>query len=374
MIPLPKARGKKAVLPMPDLDTSALAQQLGEQRRTVDFDTFDIQVQQLLASLEEGQIWVAPVYQRQFRWDEQRCSELIESLMLGIPIPNLFMATNPDNTWEVVDGLQRLSAIAKFAGNDDLRRSLKLGDSLVLQQLKKLNKFNGLTYQTLPSHIQQHFRTRPLKVVTLNDKSDSIVRLDLFERLNTGGISLTAQEIRDCVYRGAFADLLDKLSETKDFKTVVKLTVKQRKDGTAGECVLRFFAFLNRYRAFEHSVTEFLNEYMRDASGNFDINGGRTEFHAVFHELAAAFPRGITRSPGKNRTPLNLYEGVAVGAALAFRKNNHLDTTQLHRWMASEELRRYTTGATNDRAAVRGRIEFCRDRFLGKPHVRNAAE
>jgi len=80
---------------MPMSTSDALQQELGEQRRTVDFDTFDIQLQELLRMLSDGQISVAPVYQRHFRWDDERCSELIESLMLGIPIPNLFMATKP---------------------------------------------------------------------------------------------------------------------------------------------------------------------------------------------------------------------------------------------------------------------------------------
>ncbi len=162
-----------------------------EQRRTVDFDTFDIQVQQLLLQLQKGQIHIAPAYQRQFRWDDARCSQLIEFLVLGIPIPNLFMATNRDNTWEVVDGLQRLSAIVKFAATDELRAKFNLGRQLTLEGLEKLSKFNGATFASLPPQIQTHIETRPLKVVTLSDKSDTVVRFDLFERLNTGGITLT---------------------------------------------------------------------------------------------------------------------------------------------------------------------------------------
>ena len=133
-----------------------LSQQLGKQRRTVDFDTFDIQLQQLLWMLAEGQVSVAPAYQRQFRWDETRCSELIESLILGIPVPNLFMATNDDNTWETVDGVQRLSAIVKFAGDENLRNDLSLGHALELSNLKKLSLFNGLRFNNLPTLIQQH--------------------------------------------------------------------------------------------------------------------------------------------------------------------------------------------------------------------------
>ena len=222
MIPLPKPRAIR-VQPM-TVTPAELAEQMGAQRRTVDFDTFDIQLQQLLTMLEQDQISIAPAYQRQFRWDPARCSQLIESLILGIPIPNLFMATNPDNTWEVVDGPQRLSAIVKFAGSHKLRTKLNLNGELQLEELEKIDKFNGATFSSLPPQIQQHIRTRPLKVVTLNDKSDKVVRFDLFERLNTGGIILTQQEIRACVYGGKFSNKLEELSKTAEFKTVVKLS------------------------------------------------------------------------------------------------------------------------------------------------------
>ncbi len=358
---------------MPAATPDQLAHQLGTQRRMVDFDTFDIQLQELLRMLEGGQITIAPAYQRQFRWDTERCAQLIESLMLGIPIPNLFMATNEDNTWEAVDGVQRLSAIVKFAGNDELRQKLKLGKALVLEGLHKVSMFNGLPFSKLPQTIQQHIRTRPLKVVTLNDKSDKVVRFDLFERLNTGGVSLSSQEIRDCVYQGPFAEKLDELAATGEFRTVVRLTSRQIKDGTIEECVLRFFAFLERYKKFEHSVTDFLNDYMRDASEHFEQARER-EFRRTFAELAECFPDGIRRPGRKGNTPLNLFEGVAVGAALALRRHAGLEIANLQQWLGSEELRQYTTGATNNRRAVNGRIEFCRDRFMGKPYVPHVEE
>lgn len=89
---------------MPSPKQVNLGEQLQEQRRSVDFDTYDISVQQLLSMLKSKAIDIAPVYQRQFRWDTKRSSQLIESLFLGIPIPSLFMATNKDGTWELVDG------------------------------------------------------------------------------------------------------------------------------------------------------------------------------------------------------------------------------------------------------------------------------
>jgi len=237
-------------------DSASLEQQLKTQRRAVDFDTSDIQAQQLLSMLKSDDIEVSPAYQRQFRWSEKRCSQFIESMMLGIPIPSLFMATNEDSTWEVVDGVQRLSTIVKFAGDEDLRKQLNLNGPLVLVELEKLTEFVGLRFDQLPENVQRHFLTRPVKVITLNDKSDNIVRYDLFERLNTGGVELSPQEIRNCIYsKGDFADRLEQWSKEANFRTAVKLTPLQQRNATAEECVLRFFAFLHSYKHFEHSVT-----------------------------------------------------------------------------------------------------------------------
>ncbi len=352
-------------------EAPGLAMQLKNERRTVDFDTFDIIVQQLLSMLEKKELDIAPVYQRQFRWDDVRCSQLVESYLLGIPVPSLFMATNADGTWELVDGVQRLSTLVKFAGSEELRNQLgafsqKLIEPLVLQGLEKLSEFNGLRFSDLPETIQRQFQLRPVKVITLNDKSDMKVRFDLFERLNTGGIVLTAQEIRSCVYRGRFSQFLEEMAKDENFNTVVWLTERQSLDGTKEECVLRFFAFLHRYKQFVHSVIDFLNTYMKDAAKSFDYAKGEITFRETFRQLASVFPDGIRRPSRKGSTPLNLLEGVAVGAALALREKSALRGTEANKWIGSEELRSYTMAATNNLAAVKGRIEFCRDKFLGK--------
>jgi hypothetical protein len=326
-------------------------------------------MQQLVAMVQSSQIWISPAYQRQFRWKPKQCSQFIESLLLGIPVPSLFMATNADSTWEIVDGVQRLSTIVKFAGADLLRAKHHLNGPLVLTGLEKLSHFNDLRLDQLPQHLQLHFLTRPIKVITLNDKSDDIVRYDLFERLNTGGVALSPQEIRDCVYRGPFADKLDELAKRPNFKTAVRLTPLQQRDATAEECVLRFFAFRAQYKEFDHDVKKFLDAFMKSASKEFNHTMADEVFTKTFDEIARVFPSGITRPGGKHSTPLNLYEGIAVGASLALQSVKKLHSGDLKKWMTSPELRKFTTGATNNRPAVKGRIEFCRDRFLGKPYV-----
>ncbi|MBZ0111193.1 MAG: DUF262 domain-containing protein [Thermoanaerobaculia bacterium] len=347
-------------------DTEKLLSQLESQRRKVDFDTYDIIVQQLVTMVESGAIDVAPVYQRQFRWDVEKRSHLIESVFLGLPVPSLFMAANRDGTWELVDGVQRLSTLVQYAGTATGRGALGIVDPLILQGLEKLSEFNGTRFEELPASLQLQFKHRPIKVVTLSDKSDMVVRFDLFERLNTGGVGLTNQEIRACIYRGAFSEFLERLAQNADFRSVVHLTPSQGTDGTREECVLRFFAYLHRYKDFVHSVVDFLNDFMAAATKRFDFQAGEAIFERTFSELARALPRGIVRGAGRRLTPINLFEGVAVGAALALGRKKKLSAGAAAKWLQSAELRRFTTGATNNRPMVVGRIEYCRDRFLGK--------
>ena len=348
--------------------SAAIIEQIGNQRRAVDFDTYDISVQQLIAMVENSQIDVAPAYQRQFRWDTTRRSQLVESVLLGVPVPSLFMATNRDGTWELVDGVQRLSSLVQFAGSNEARERLSISHPLILENLEKLSRVNGLTFAELPHSVRLQFGLRPVKVITLSDKSDPIVRFDLFQRLNTGGIALTDQDIRACIYRGPFNDFLARVAQSKDFTQVVRLTDKQKSDGTREECALRFFAYLHRYEKFEHSVVGFLNDYMKAAGVQFEYDDGQKIFDRTFAYLAQHLPSGIVRrETGRKQTPINLFEAVSVGAALALlRTSNPPGGKHVAEWIDSEELRKFTTGATNSLQAVKGRIEYCRKRFLGK--------
>lgn len=342
--------------------------QLNEQKRKVDFNTFDLSVKELVSMFNDGIIDIAPEYQRQFRWKDDRQSNLIESIFLGIPIPSLFMATNTDNTWELIDGVQRLSSIIRFCGDQNVIKKLQETQSekvtnLKLSELNKLTTFNNKKFTDLPRAIQLDFLLKPLKVITLSDKSDLNVRFDLFERLNTGGISLSDQEIRSCIYRGKFNDFIKDLSGYDNFKKTVILTKSMEMDGTREEFVLRFFAFLNNYKNFDHSVVDFLNNYMLFASksGNFDYSKNEILFKKVFDELSK-IPNGISRK--QKTTPVNLFEGVAVGAGLAFKEKKSINLKNVSQWMISDELRKFTTGATNTKTKVKGRIEFCKEKFI----------
>lgn len=341
-----------------------LVNQINEQKLKVDFDSYDFSVKEIINMLSEGIIDIAPEFQRQFRWDEERQSTLIESIFLGIPIPNLFMATNPDGTWEVIDGVQRISSIIHFAGEEEALEKIKLEKPLKICGLEKITELNNKVFKELPSTLKLNFLLKPLKITTLNDKSDLNVRFDLFERLNTGGIRLSDQEIRSCIYRGAFNDFLKELSQLEIFKTVVRVPNEKENDGTREELVLRFFAYFNNYENFDHSVVGFLNNYMKESSKNFEFEKNRKIFLEVFSKLADALPNGITRR--FKSTPFNLFEAVTVGAALAYIKNGNIVTENINSWIASTELKAITSGATNSNPKVRKRIEYCLNKFEGR--------
>ena len=126
--------------------------ELNKLKRSVDFNTYDFSVKEIISLVKDRVINISPDYQRKFRWDKERQSALIESILLGIPIPSIFMATNADATWEVIDGVQRISTMLNFTleEQDPCRSSYGLSTPLKLTSLSKLKSFNGMTFADFP--------------------------------------------------------------------------------------------------------------------------------------------------------------------------------------------------------------------------------
>ena len=337
-------------------------QQLAEQKRKVDFNTYDMTTKELVSLVADGTINIAPEYQRQFRWEDERQSSLIESIFLGIPVPSLFMATNSDNTWEVIDGVQRLSTIINFVADRDadIRTKIKKLEPLKLRGLKKLSSFNEHTFNELPPTVRLEFN---LKVITLSDKSDKLVRFDLFERLNTGGVKLSDQEIRSCVYNGEFVRFIKRLSKDENFRAVTKKSARKETDGTKEELVLRFFAYLYDRESFDHNVSDFLNGFM--AKGQ-EMNLDELEgiFRKVFTQMRR-LEHGIVKKANGNNTSTILWEAVTVGAAEAIRSGKEeINILGFYDWVNDRDFNKLVTGATNSKPKVEQRIEFAKRKFM----------
>jgi hypothetical protein len=339
-----------------------LIDQLDREKRTVSYDAYDVTIRQLVDMSASGEIDIAPDYQRHFIWQPDRESELIESILLGIPVPSLYMATNSDGGWEVVDGVQRLSTLLHFCGSQKQVAMVGRKGPLRLSGLKKLSAFNGYSFDDLPRSLQTQFTLRPLRVTTLNDKSDLEVRFELFGRLNTGGIVLHPQEIRNSIYRGVLNEQIKTLSKNRDFRQVVIIRKGQIEAGYE-ECIVRFFAFYHRYLDFGHLVDEFLNSFMTQHNQKGVPSADIAIFERTMAFLASELPGGIVRLRTP-QTPINLYEAIAVGTALVIKQSIPPKAGELKKLLNAPELTRLTQGGTNTRAKVVGRIELVRDALV----------
>jgi hypothetical protein len=342
------------------IDSLTMQNELNEQRRRIDVDNYTITVRELLSMAERNELHRAPEYQRKFRWDEQAESRLIESLLLGLPVPNIFVATNPDGSWEVVDGLQRISTLIHFASDStEQLAEIKKAHNLSLTGLEKLDAFNGVTFNSLPMPVQLAFTKRGMGVTALSDKSDSQARFDTFERLNRGSVELSSQEVRACIYQGKFNDLLRELAEYPPFRRLVKLQRKNEENATREELVLKFFAYLHARARFGGAVKEFLNDYMQENRYDFDVEGGRALFHNVADQLHATIGGPFLRV-NTAVTPQNELEAVLVAAAEVIQEYGDIASPNAG-WLDDEALVSASTGATNTRKKLTERIDRARE-------------
>jgi Protein of unknown function DUF262 len=179
------------------------------QVRTVDL---------LLARLREGELDLSPDFQRRANiWDESRKSSLIESMLLRIPIPSLYVSEDKDGNYTVVDGLQRLCAIAHFVDAAALNKAVdsKLSP-LCLVGLQSFN-YNRRLFADLPRSLQRRISETELTMHIIRASTPGAVKFNIFSRINQGGLPLTAQEIRNAIYPGGWRKRVRKLAESGDF-------------------------------------------------------------------------------------------------------------------------------------------------------------
>lgn len=339
---------------MNQIQPQLLQAELEKQRRQVDVDNYDLTLGEIVRMAEANELIRAPEYQRKFRWTHEDESYLIESLLLGLPVPSVYVASNPDGTWEVVDGLQRLSTLIHFmSASQPALKQLEVNEPLRLTELKKLPSFNNYCFLDLPTPIRLQFAKRSLRVTALTDKSDPEIRFEVFERLNKGGVSLSPQEVRACIYRGPFAELLRKLAALPSFRKLVKLQPIHQNDGTREELILKFFAYLNWAEKYDGSVKAFLNAYMKEEGPKANVDDCEMLFTSVVGSILK-----ITQGPmlrkGYGNTPLNQFEAVLVGAGRLSQSGKKLKTPPVG-WLNDPELVKYSTKGTNTKASFDAR-------------------
>jgi hypothetical protein len=346
---------------VPPEHMSKIEQQLVNEQRTIDYDTKEFTVELLVQKFESGDFFI-PVYQRAFVWNKERQSKFIESVLLGLPIPFMFMADTADGRLEIVDGAQRLNTLVSF-----------MSDKLRLNALEVLGELDGCNYSNLPPAQQRKFKNRTLRMIVLSDKTTPASKFSIFERINTTSDPLKSSELRKGAYSGPFYNLLDECAGQSDFILLCPVGVGPARRGERHELVLRFFAYAERYLDFSHDVTAFLNRYMRDKTKAYtndpiaaekDREYKRKMFSDMLAFVKKHFPAGFAKSPSARTTPRVRFEAISVGVWLALERKPDLAPANMN-WLDSSEFRRQTTThASNSAPRLRGRIEFVRDSLL----------
>jgi len=203
-----------------------------------------------------------------------------------------------------------------------------------------------------------------VRITALSDKSDQDVRYDLFERLNTGGISLTPQEVRACIFRGDFIDFVAELASYRDFNDLLKLQRGNKNDGTKEEIVLKFFAYKNNRNNFVGNVKDFLNNYTKEHRGEVDLDEDETLFKKVVSKLCSHVGGQFLRQ-NVSTTPLNQLEAALVGGGELI-ENGLRDFQPQAGWIEDAELVYYSTGGTNTSKMLEGRIQRAKQLLSGE--------
>ncbi|SFK44487.1 DUF262 domain-containing protein [Cellulomonas sp. KH9] len=351
-------------------DPESLTSIVNERRRNVDVQTTNFSVRELVRMVAEGELNVSPEYQRLFRWDVQSESRLIESLMLGLPVPSIFVATNDDFTLEVVDGLQRLSTLVHFVSPSPERlTALSKDGPLVLDELETIPQLNGKSFRDLPKELQLHFSRTTLQVTALTDKSDYDVRFELFDRLNAGSLRLTNQEVRNAVYRGPFVAFLHDMAKLPEFKSLIQIDEARLRDGTLEETVLKFFAYRHARSDYRGPIKPFLNACMSRWRTDFPEQKFREEFESAVRLLQNVLSGSAYLRVGYHATPMVPFEAALLASARV--NDDGVEAAPKDGWKEDSRLRAVSGGGHNTPGKLDERVELSYGLLRGDDPVRD---
>jgi hypothetical protein len=248
------------------------------KERKVVIQPYDYAVRTLVDMIIEGDLILEPDYQRKYQWDDVKASRFIESIALNIPVPVVYLAEEKDGTFSVIDGQQRLTSLFRFIKATEIENLFPASGltPLKLSGLKIISEINGMEYLELDRVLRSNIAKRAIRCIVVLNESDEALKFEVFERLNTGSASLSDQEVRNCVYRGSYNELLKRLARYEKFEELISLPEQDAKSMKAVELVLRFLAYRELTTTSEYSdnYSEYLNLHMEE---NREISTPRAE-------------------------------------------------------------------------------------------------
>jgi len=361
------------------------------RRKRLVTQSLDLSFNELLDMKNAGELNINPAYQRLFQWSEGAQSRLIESLLLEMPVPPIYVVEEDEGRYTLIDGLQRISSYLHLRGALEAKHldpPVVLGHKLQLVDCDIVKSLNGLTWDDLGTALQIRLKRSFIRVEVVRQGSDSRFKYYMFKRLNTGGELLSDQQLRNCTIRlldPTFNDFIIELSKSEDFGTCMEpLTEERRNAAYDQELVLRFFAFKNSREKFRHDVKDFLTEYMEAVSEPdeerrtaFDYNAQRAEFMKTFQILSQTLGERAFSYANRQRTDLTRsfsvyhFEAFTIGIQSGLSAIDPQDANVIGRLrdilrqikFESDFIRITTGGGKNSPGPLNDRIGFVQRRI-----------
>lgn len=343
-------------------------------RQDIVTDTYTATWREIIGQYKDNELVIAPEYQRLFRWDVDQQTQYIESILLSIPSPPIFLARNPDGKAEVIDGLQRVSSLLKFFAEDisganipaptapDEREQNNIAVPMRLAAGPLLPSLEGFTAATLPETLVRTIKYARITIILLEKESSPRARYEVFKRLNKLGSPLSDQEIRNCTARllgRDFPEQLRRLATNTTIRAALSLSEEAERKMGIEECLLRLLAINFSEKPLKHEVSEYLDAFMAFASeGKFTLSDeGEQTIGSTFALVQEALPDGRGFRFPKSGFSTNLFDIVATGV---FHNLDHLTAPLLQSkfdsLLNSSEIKELTGAGSNTRKKFEGRI------------------
>ena len=250
-----------------------LNKQISENRKKFRVDHFDIVVSEYINRYNDGKLILNPPYQRKFRWDTETQSALIESILIGIPLPPIFVFSNNNYEWEIIDGLQRTTTLIKFLNNFS-------EGAAVFDGCQILTELNGKRLSDLPSSVVNAVNNARLRIELVEDNDDAYSQYLLFSRLNNNGESLSSQELRNfLIYKlnhDFYKVITTNLKDFNSFKLVMDLPSDRTDKQEDVEYIVRFFICKkvmqssqynkSQYKKIDDILTSEIQDYLKNTT------------------------------------------------------------------------------------------------------------
>lgn len=366
---------------------ATLLDEIKRNREEIATDSYTTSWREIINLYKDGDIKISPEYQRLFRWDMERQTQFIESLLLNIPVPTLFFYIDEDGRQEVIDGLQRISTIIRFFARDiftkdEIEKGIasgninELSNPTVLGGAPIIKSLMGWSASDLPDKVTRTIKNARVNIVILEQETKPQTKYNVFRRLNRSGTKLSDQEIRNCTARlvgNGFADKLRVIASNDDVIGALGLSQEKQKTQAGEEALLRTLASLYYADNFDHYIDEFLDQYMYLASETNAITAEvETKLKRTFSLINASCPGGKAfrfrtsenRPSGSFST--NLLDIIATGVYKNIENLSAADVTdKLDSLWATrrDEINQCTGSGSNTKAKLKRRLEIGEEAF-----------